>query len=138
MADGVVAKPAYPWRRVLRTFVAGLPGAVLVVPLIVNALGLDPDKTPKLYAFTAGVLVLTAALTRVLAIPQVEAFLQKFAKWLAAGDIAKEDAVSVKPDVVQGVVVSPEVTSVAGDGSLLPTGTPVDVTASQDTVFPPE
>lgn len=128
MADAVMAKPAHPWRRVLRTIIAAVPGLVVAVPLIINTLNIDPDKYPKLYAFAVGALALTAAITRVLAIPQVEAFLQKTMKWLAAGDVATEDVLAVKPDVIQGSPVDHSTGAVAGDGSPLPTGVAVTVT----------
>jgi hypothetical protein len=129
MADAVVAKVAHPWRRVLRTIIAGLPGAVIAVPLIINQLNLDPDKYPKLYAFAAGVLALTAIITRLLAISQVEAFLQKTLKFLAADDVATEDTLAVVPGAVVGPVDN-TTGAVAGTGSELPTGSAVVVTSS--------
>lgn len=131
MADAVVAKPAHPWRRVLRTIVAGLPALVVSVPVLINALNIDPDKYPDLYAAAVAVLAATAVFTRILALPGVEAFLQRFAKWLAASDVATEDVVSVVPDAIQGGDVIPgEVVAVAADASPLPNGTAVDVTPS--------
>jgi hypothetical protein len=129
MADAVVAKVAHPNRRMLRTLIAGLPAAIATVPLIISALDIDSDKQPGAYALAAGALAVTAVLTRLLAIPQIEAFLQRSMKWLAASDIATEDVVSVVPEAIQGGDVIPgEVVAVAADASPLPNGTPVDVT----------
>lgn len=142
MADAVVAKPAHPWRRTVRTIIAGLPGAILVVPIIINTLDIDQDKYPKMYAFAAGALALTAVLTRILAIPQVEAFLQKFMKWLAADDVATADTLVVVPDAVVGQV-DHSTGAVAGAGSELPTGsavvvsTPIEPTNVPEQVPPP-
>lgn len=129
MADAQVAKVAHPNRRMLRTIIAGLPAAIATVPLIISALGIDADKQPGAYALAAGVLAATATITRILAIPAVEAFLQRSLSWLAANDVAREDVLSVVPKAVHGADVVPGevVEARAGDASPLPTGTPVEM-----------
>jgi hypothetical protein len=70
----------HPWRATLRTALAVLVGVAALVPVIVQASGLDPDKLPWLAALVAA----AAAVTRILAVPAVEEFLRRFAPWLAA------------------------------------------------------
>ena len=69
-----------PWRATLRTVFAGLIGLAAILPLIVETVGLDP----QLYPWLGGILAVSAAVTRVLALPQVEEFLSRFLPWLAA------------------------------------------------------
>lgn len=69
-----------PWRATLRTAFAGIVGFLAILPFIVEATGLDPE----VYPWLAGILAAAAAVTRVMALPQVEAFLQRFVPFLAA------------------------------------------------------
>lgn len=69
-----------PWRATFRTAFAGVIGFAALLPFIVEATGLDPE----VYPWLAGVLAIAAAVTRVMALPQVEAFLQRFVPFLAA------------------------------------------------------
>jgi hypothetical protein len=68
----------HPWRATLRTAVAGL---VAVLPLL-------PEAAADLHLGTGGTigqtLAIAAAITRLLARPDVEAWLHRFAPWLAA------------------------------------------------------
>lgn len=70
----------YPWRAVVRTAVALLPLVLVMVPDVVETLGLGET--------TAGGLAVAAslAITRVLALPSVNAVLQAsgITSWLAA------------------------------------------------------
>lgn len=72
--------PISPWRRTIRTVFQALVGLAVMAPLLVAQTGLDPDQLPWL----AGVLAVAAAITRIMAIPQVEAWLQQFLPWLAS------------------------------------------------------
>ena len=91
--------PAHPWRRVARTVLANLGAFLVTVPIIVTALDIDPSQYPKIAAVLAGVTAVSAALTRVLAIPQVNEWLANTVSWLSAGDIAdNEVAAYVAPD----------------------------------------
>lgn len=82
-AVAVAAAPATqvrrPWRATVRTAVQGLAGLLAVLPLLVEASGLD-ETTPLL----GGALVVSAGVTRVMALPAVEDWLERFVPWLAA------------------------------------------------------
>lgn len=67
-----------PWHAVLRTSVAALLGLLPVLPIIADAL--DVETVPVV----ASTLAVTAAVTRVLAVPQVEVWLRRWAPALAA------------------------------------------------------
>lgn len=68
-----------PWRATVRTVFQALVGLATMLPLLVNATGLD--QTAPLIA---GALTVSAALTRVMALPAVETWLRRFVPWLAA------------------------------------------------------
>ena len=68
-----------PWRATLRTVFQALVALAVMLPVLVEATGLRPDQWPWL----AGVLAVAAAVTRVMALPQVEAFLRRFLPFLA-------------------------------------------------------
>lgn len=76
-----------PWRATTRTVFAALVALATMAPVLVDATGLDAASLPWL----AGVLAVCGAVTRVMALPQVEDFLRRFAPWLAA-DPTGEDA----------------------------------------------
>lgn len=69
-----------PWRATARTAFQFLLAAAVLLPFIVEASGLDP----QVYPWLGGILAVAAAVTRIMALPQVEAFLRRFAPWLAA------------------------------------------------------
>lgn len=69
-----------PWTATARTVVQGLLAFLVLLPFIVDASGLDPVTLPWL----AGLLAVSAAITRVMALPQVEAFLRRHLPFLAA------------------------------------------------------
>ncbi|WP_280244928.1 MULTISPECIES: hypothetical protein [Nocardia] len=75
----MATQSAHPWRATVRTLFAGLIGLAAMLPLIVDATGL-PDTTPGL----AGALAISAAVTRLLALPGVNDWLRTYAPWLAA------------------------------------------------------
>lgn len=82
-AVAVAAAPATqvrrPWRATIRTAFQLLVGLAAMLPLLTDAAGLE-ETTPVL----AGVLAVSAAVTRVMALPAVEAFLEQFVPFLAA------------------------------------------------------
>lgn len=69
-----------PWRSTLRTVFQALVALAVMAPILVEATGLEAESIPWL----AGVLAVAAGLTRVMALPQVEDFLQRFIPFLAA------------------------------------------------------
>ena len=70
------------WRRTVRTIFAVLVALAAIAPLIYRAAALaEPEDAT---GWLAAVLGVAAAITRVMALPAVEAFLQRFAPWLAA------------------------------------------------------
>ncbi|WP_416565045.1 hypothetical protein [Nocardia testacea] len=75
----LATQSAHPWRATVRTVVAGLIGLAAMLPIIVDATGL-PASTPGL----AGALAITAAVTRLLALPGVNDWLRTYVPWLAA------------------------------------------------------
>lgn len=68
----------HPWRATLRTVAAALVGAVSLVPTVAVTAGVD--QVPAV----AQVVVVAGAVTRVLALPQVDAWLRRYAPWLAS------------------------------------------------------
>lgn len=82
-AVAVAAAPATqvrrPWRTTVRTLFQLLVGLAPMLPVIVDASGVDEAS-----AGVAGALAISAAVTRVMSLPQVEQLLQRFVPWLAA------------------------------------------------------
>ena len=80
-------------QRVLRTIVqVGIPaflGFALVLPQIIEALGLPVDSQVRLalVGFAAGVTAIAAALTRIMAIPAVDRWLTS----IGLGSVKKSD-----------------------------------------------
>lgn len=70
---------ARPWRATVRTALQAALALALMLPLLVDAAGLDETAPP-----VAGALVLAGGFARVMALPAVEAFLRRFVPWLAA------------------------------------------------------
>lgn len=73
---------ARPWRATVRTAFQFILSAAVLLPVVVVALDLDLTR-PEL-GWLAGVLAGAAAVTRVMALPAVEAFLARWFPWLAA------------------------------------------------------
>lgn len=69
-----------PWRSTARTVFQALVALAVLAPFVVQASGLDAEALPWL----AGFLAICAGITRVMALPQVEAFLRRFLPFLAA------------------------------------------------------
>lgn len=73
-----------PWRATLRTVFQALVSLAALAPLLAAALeeatGYDLEGVP----FVVTVLAICAGVTRVMALPAVEAFLRRFLPFLAA------------------------------------------------------
>lgn len=67
----------HPWRATLRTIVAATLGAVSLLPTVAAVTHLD--AVPAL----GQLLLVAGTVTRVLAMPGVDAWLRRFAPWLA-------------------------------------------------------
>lgn len=67
-----------PWRATFRTLVQGSIALATLLPYVLSNADLNP--TGKV----AQVLAVLTVVTRVMADPKVEAFLQKYVPWLAA------------------------------------------------------
>ncbi|MFI6759352.1 hypothetical protein ACIBF5_09450 [Micromonospora sp. NPDC050417] len=68
----------HPWRATARTIAAGVIGAVSLVPTIAMTAGVDAVPA------VAQVVLVAGAITRVLALPAVDAWLRRFVPWLGA------------------------------------------------------
>mgnify|MGYP007055515414 CR=1 FL=1 len=69
----------YPWHAVVRTVFQALVGFAAMWALIVEALGINES-----WPWVAASLAVTGAITRVMAIPAVNAWLGRYVPWLAA------------------------------------------------------
>lgn len=78
--EKTTTQAAHPWRATLRTTFAGLVAFLALLPVLVAEAGLDPETIPWL----GTVLVVAAAVTRLLANPAVEQFLKTYLPVLAA------------------------------------------------------
>lgn len=68
----------YPWRATVRTLFASIVGLSASWLLIIGALGLDTA-----IPWVATSITVTGAITRVMALPAVIEWLEKFLPWLA-------------------------------------------------------
>ena len=84
MSEPTPTQVRRPWRATFRTIFQALIALAAQAPLIAAAVeeatGYDLQGVP----FVVVTLATAAAITRVMAIPQVEAFLRRFLPWLAA------------------------------------------------------
>lgn len=69
---------AHPWRATTRTIFAAAVALLTLLPVIAATAGID--TVPAI----AQVLLVAGAVTRVLALPGVEGFLESYLPWLAA------------------------------------------------------
>ena len=69
----------FPWRTTLRTLFQGFLGLCAMWFLVIEAIGVDPTSP-----WIATSLVFTAAVTRVMAIPAVDAWISTYLPFLAA------------------------------------------------------
>jgi hypothetical protein len=68
-----------PWRATARTVFAAIVGLAAMWGLLVEAAGLDADGR-----WVAASVAVMGGVTRVMAVPQVNEWLQRFLPWLAA------------------------------------------------------
>ncbi|MBQ1011811.1 hypothetical protein KBX53_12815 [Micromonospora sp. M51] len=68
----------YPWRATLRTVAAAGLGALSLLPVAAATAGVDTLPA------VAQAIVVAGAITRVLALPGVDAWLRQYVPWLAA------------------------------------------------------
>lgn len=74
----------HPWKAVARTTLAVISGVALLVDPVLDAVANGDGES--LGAWAVGALAVSGAVTRVLALPAVNAFLDRFVPFLAAGD----------------------------------------------------
>lgn len=67
----------YPWRATARTVAAAAVGALSLLPVAAATAGVDTAPA------VAQAIVVAGAITRVLALPGVDAWLRRYAPWLA-------------------------------------------------------
>jgi hypothetical protein len=71
----------HPWRATIRTVFAAAVALLTLLPVIAATAGVD--TVPAI----AQVLVVAGAVTRVLALPDVERFMELYIPWLAASPV---------------------------------------------------
>lgn len=76
-----------PWRSTIRTVVQLVVAVATVAPLVAAGVYVDVDQAP---AIVGQVLAAAAVVTRVMALPAVEAFLRRWVPWIAADPPPKE------------------------------------------------
>ena len=79
-----VSQVARPWRATVRTVLQALVGLCAAAPLVYEAAVQGDAATATGAAGT--VLVVAGAVTRVMALPVVEEWLERFVPWLAAAE----------------------------------------------------
>ena len=77
--DRTTTQETHPWRATVRTVFQALIALSASWAVIVETIGLDPGLV-----WVSGSLAAAAAVTRVMALPQVETFLERFIPWLSA------------------------------------------------------
>lgn len=81
---------AHPWRATVRTIFAALIAlAAMAGPVYTAATNQAPEAAT---GWAALGLAIAGAVTRILALPQVDAWLHRFAPWLATGADLDADA----------------------------------------------
>lgn len=83
-----------PWRSTARTLFQALVAMAVLFPILVDQTGLNPDDAPWL----AIPLAVAAAVTRIMALPQVENFLARFLPFLAAAPQSPAPPAEETPD----------------------------------------
>lgn len=71
---------SHPWRATVRTIFAAVVGFAAMWPVIVEALGLDPA-----WVWVSVSIAVTGGITRIMALPQVNEWMERHVPWLAAG-----------------------------------------------------
>lgn len=75
----VTTQSRFPWRTVARTVFQAIVALAIVLPGVIDKAGIS-----KTIPWVAGALAASATITRIMAMPMVEFFLQKYLPWLAA------------------------------------------------------
>lgn len=79
----VTTQSQHPWRATVRTVLAIIIALAAMAPVVYTAATM---QSPELATgAAAAALTIAGAITRIMALPVVEAFLQRFLPWLAAG-----------------------------------------------------
>ena len=92
--EAKTTQSAHPWRATTRTVFTAIIALAALAPVIYSAI---TQSSPELATGAgAGVLFVAGAITRVMAIPGVEAFLQRFIPWLAAAE--RNDPAVTEPE----------------------------------------
>lgn len=73
----IATQVAHPTRAAIRTGFQGFLALCVLAPLIIEAAGLGT------FAWAASIVAVTAAITRVFALPGVNAFIADYVPWLA-------------------------------------------------------
>lgn len=71
---------AHPWRSTIRTGFQVVLGLAVLLPFVLDASGI-PETAPGV----ALALAVSGGVARVMALPQVDEFLERFVPWLATG-----------------------------------------------------
>ena len=75
----LTTQEAHPWKATFRTVFQMVIGFIIMLPQLVTAAGLD-EATP----WVATAIAISGAVTRVMALPSVEAWMKRFIPWLSA------------------------------------------------------
>lgn len=110
----VTTQAEHPWRATTRTVFAIVVALAAMAPVIYTAATMASPEAAT--GAAAGVLAIAGAVTRIMALPGVEAFLKRFAPWLAA---APEDP-GADPGEPAGYPVGAEHAPTARAGRLDP------------------
>lgn len=90
VATAAPTQVAYPWRSTLRTLFAAVVALASLAPTILTTTGLDG------WVYAGQVAAVAAAITRVMALPGVNDFINRFLPWLAPEPKApKADAAAI-------------------------------------------
>lgn len=79
--DEQVAAPTQltnPWRATVRTIFAAVVAFSAMWALLVSTVGFDPNL-----GWVSTSLAVTGAITRLMALPEVDVFIRRFVPWLA-------------------------------------------------------
>ncbi|MFJ2618148.1 hypothetical protein [Glutamicibacter sp. NPDC087344] len=107
--EAVTTQSAHPWRATVRTIFAAVIALAALAPLIYSSAA---QQSPELATgAVGGVLVAAGAITRIMAIPGVEAFLQRFLPFLSAAQ--RDDPLVTVKDVQ--VMTGTEVQEISKD-----------------------
>ncbi|MEV6798553.1 hypothetical protein AB0M91_09415 [Micromonospora rifamycinica] len=80
--DPAPTQTRHPWRATIRTVVAGTVGALSLLPEVALTAGVDTVPA------VAQAVVVAGAVTRVLALPAVDAWMRQYVPWLATAPAA--------------------------------------------------